>query len=194
MRSGRWATMVCVLGCALAFAPHARAGQGIAVVNEGGIKDKWMLAEGVPLAVPQYPTQFARRHDTVCIGLGYLLNPDGTTSDFALVKAWSSAGTNEPEEGYWGSFAESAANALRQWRFKPRPEVAQAQPVYTIATFVFGGAGAANGYRGRCAVPKLAARLRELRASKDSRTTILDRLDLEDVAATNAADTRRPMN
>ena len=190
MRSGLCA-VTCALFCTLAF-----AGQGIPVVNEGGIKDKWMLAEGVPLAVPQYPPQFVRRHDTVCVGLGYLLNPDGTTSDFALVKAWTSAGAKEPEEGYWGSFAESAANALRQWRFKPRPEVAQAQPVYTIATFVFGGTGAANEFRSRCAVPKLAVRLRELRAAKDRRvaTSVLDRLDLEDVAATNAADYRRPMN
>jgi hypothetical protein len=168
----------------LALAGSASAGDGISVVNEGGIRDRWMLAPGVPLAVPQYPPQFARRHDAVCIGVGYLLKPDGTTSDFALLKGWTSAGNTEPEPGYWQAFAEAAGDALKQWRFKPRPEIAQAKPVYTVATFVFGGgAGGAAQFRAKCAVPNLVNRLRELKAGRDRRTAtgdVLDDLDLRD--------------
>jgi hypothetical protein len=167
----------------LALAGPASALDKIEVTNEGGIRDHWMLAPGVPLAVPQYPPQFAHRHDTVCIGVGYLLKPDGTTSDFALLKGWTSAGSSEPEAGYWSAFAESAADALKQWRFQPRPEVAQAKPVYTVATFVFGnGPGVAAAQRSKCAVPNLVARLRELKASRDHRTAtgdVLDDLDLQ---------------
>src|SRR5262245_28988448 len=115
----------------LSAACGTAAAGDIPVVNEGGIRDRWMLADGVKLVVPQYPPQFARRHDTVCIGVGYLLKPDGTTSDFALLKGWTSAGADEPVPGYWSAFAEAAGDALKQWRFKPRPEVAQAKPVYT---------------------------------------------------------------
>lgn len=162
----------------LALALPASAADRIAVVNEGGIRDRWMLAPGVPLAVPQYPVQFARRHDTVCIGVGYLLKPDGSTSDFALLKGWTSAGATEPEDGYWAAFAESAGDALKQWRFQPRPEIAQAAPVYTVATFVFGGGpGAAAQQRSHCAVPNLVARLRELKAARDRRTATGDVLD-----------------
>ena len=188
MRTLRWVVLFM-----LALAGAASAGDGIAVVNEGGIRDRWMLAPGVPLAVPKYPAQFARRHDTVCIGVGYLLKPDGTTSDFALLKGWTSAGNDEPEAGYWQAFAESAGDALRQWRFQPRPEVAQAKPVYTVATFVFGGAPAQN--RSKCAVPNLIARLRELKAARDRRTVagdVLDDLDLNsaDYRTTDAAGAR----
>jgi hypothetical protein len=154
----------------LALAGPASALDKIEVTNEGGIRDHWMLAPGVPLAVPQYPPQFAHRHDTVCIGVGYLLKPDGTTSDFALLKGWTSAGSSEPEAGYWSAFAESAADA-------------QAKPVYTVATFVFGnGPGVAAAQRSKCAVPNLVARLRELKASRDHRTAtgdVLDDLDLQ---------------
>ncbi|WP_036170149.1 hypothetical protein [Noviluteimonas dokdonensis] len=161
----------------LALALPSLAADPIAVVNEGGIRDKWMLAPGVPLATPQYPAQFVRRHDTVCLGVGYLLRPDGTTSDFALLRGWTSAGDDEPEAGYWQAFAESAGDALRRWRFQPRPEVTQAKPVYTVATFVFGGSSAAAQNRSKCAIPNLVQRLRELKAARDRRTASGDVLD-----------------
>ena len=166
----------------LAFIGMAHAAEPIAVVNEGGIKDRWMLAPGVPLAVPQYPPQFARRHDTVCVAVGYLLNPDGKLTDFALLKGWTSAGngSNEPEAHYWQAFAESAGAALSQWRLQPRPEVTRAVPVYTVATFVF-GSGQAMQQRTHCAIPNLVARQRELKNSRDRRTAtgdVLDDLDL----------------
>jgi hypothetical protein len=144
-----------------------------------------MLKEGVPLAVPVYPPSMVSRKDQVCVSIGYLLHEDGTTSDFALLKAWTSAGNDEPEAGYWQAFAESAGDALRQWRFQPRPEVAQAKPVYTVATFVFGGAPAQN--RSKCAVPNLIARLRELKAARARRTAAGDVLDDHDL---NSADYR----
>ena len=62
----------------LALAWPASAGD-ISVVNEGGIRDRWMLADGVKLAVPAYPPRYARRHDTVCLGVGYLITVAGAT-------------------------------------------------------------------------------------------------------------------
>jgi hypothetical protein len=87
------------LALACAFATSvALAADGIPVVNEGTIRDKWMLKEGVPIAVPAYPVHLARRGDEVCVAVGYLVNPDGTLTDYALLKAWTSGGgTDEPE-------------------------------------------------------------------------------------------------
>lgn len=118
----------------------ARAQRDIEVVNEGGIRDRWMLAEGVELAAPGYPAQFVDRGDSVCLAMGYAIKPDGTTSDFSLIRSWnSSTGVAEPVEGFWDTFARAGANALSQWKFQPRPEVAEARPTYTVATLFFNG-------------------------------------------------------
>jgi hypothetical protein len=167
--------IACAFACA---AGPALAAQPIPVVNEGGIRDKWMLAPGTTIATPAYPQAFVRRNDEVCIAVGYLLNADGTTSDYALLRAWTSAGEDAPEPGYWSAFAEAAGDALKQWRFQPRPEVAMAQPVYTVGTFVFGMHGASTALRQRCVIPNLVARLRELKAAARRPGGILPRLDL----------------
>src|SRR5688500_6623098 len=105
--------------CASAFAADM-----IRVVNEGGIRDVWTLPAGFKLATPTYPTEYAAQQAEACVAIGYLVNPDGSTSDFALLKSWTS--TNVPSRSaqeYWTAFAQASAQALSQWRFEPRPEV-----------------------------------------------------------------------
>ena len=70
--------------CALAAV--AQAEDRVRIVNEGGIRDQWMLADGIKLAAPGYPAAFAERGDNVCVALGYAIKPDGTTSDFAAAQ------------------------------------------------------------------------------------------------------------
>ena len=53
-------TMAGLALCGLLAASGAFAEDGIRVVNEGGIRDKWMLKEGVPLTVPSYPVHLAK--------------------------------------------------------------------------------------------------------------------------------------
>lgn len=175
-----WRIGMVAMAVAMATALPAAADQRIGVANEGGIRGQWTLAPGARLAVPEYPQAFVKRGDTVCVGVGYLLNPDGSTSNFTLLKAWNSAsGTEEPDAGYWSAFAEAAADALKQWRFTPRPEVTHPKPVYTVATFVFGTKGAMASNRSHCAIPNLAGRLRELLGGRRvAGSEILERLDL----------------
>ena len=171
------------LACAFAGSP-ALAADGIPVVNEGSIRDRWMLREGVPIAVPAYPAHLAKRGDEVCVAVGYLVNPDGTLTDYALLKAWTSAdGNDEPEPGYWAAFADAAGQALAQWRFQPRPEVTRPQPVYTVGTFVFGSKGETSAVRAHCRIPSLVAHLRDLgdtNAMRRHPPAILGRLNLRD--------------
>jgi len=171
-----------VLLCALGFVAPVFAGQSIDVVAEGGIRDKWMLKEGVPLAVPVYPPSMVSRKDQVCVSIGYLLHEDGTTSDFALLKAWNSASDNEePVDGYWLAFAGAAGDALAQWRFQPRPEVKRPEAVFTVGTFVFGPGGAPPALREHCKIANLSAHLRTLRDTAGRRVPrILSDLDLRD--------------
>lgn len=154
----------------------------IRVVNEGGIRDEWTLPPGYKLAMPAYPADYASQPAEACVAVGYLINPDGTTSDFALLKSWTSAEVpNKSSQDYWSAFAQASAQALQQWRFQSRPDVTMPRPAYTVATMMFAPASA--DLRGRCAIPDLAARLRELRQGNNTRRKmglgIFDRLELD---------------
>ena len=153
--------------CALAVV--AQAGDRVRIVNEGGIRDEWMLADGVKLAAPGYPAAFAERGDNVCVAIGYAIKPDGTTSDFAVLKNWSSStGDKEPVAGFWEAFAQAGAGALSQWKFKPRPEVATPQQTYTVATMHFMGKEATDAgvLRSHCGISDLAALVKQNNADK----------------------------
>lgn len=159
----------------LVSALGVQAQERIRVANEGGIRDAWTLAPGVSLAAPGYPGDFAARGDNVCVALGYRIQPDGTTSDFTLLKAWSSgSGEREPVEGYWDAFSQASVAALRQWKFAQRPEVTRAVAVDTVATMTFMGKQAedAAGLRGKCRIEDLAAFLEQTRVDMANRSDL----------------------
>jgi hypothetical protein len=154
--------------------------QDTVYANEGKIGDRWMLAEGATLATPEYPAAMAARGDDVCIALGYLIKPDGTTSDFAVLKQWNSGqGEREPQEGYWQAFAQSGADALSQWRFSPKPGAPATRPTYTVATLAFTGANGTGGdIRGHCRIDDVAAVVQERKSNAYMRQS-RERADLE---------------
>ena len=137
-----------------------------AIANEGAIRDKWMLADGAKLAAPGYPAEFAPDMRNVCMALGYKINPDGTTSDFQVLKQWNSATEEkEPQPGFWEAFAHAGAAAVGQWQFKPRPEVTAPEAVFTVATLNFQATRdiQAADLRAHCQIPDLAAHLKTVK-------------------------------
>lgn len=154
----------------LATGGAASAADRYRIVDEGGIRSDWALADGVKLAVPGYPAAFAESGDSVCMALGYAIQPDGSTSDFAVLKSWSSGAAaegGEPAAGYWDAFAQSSANAVAQWKFKAREPEATSRRTYTVATIAFNGKPAMDpaSLRGQCAIGDLAGFLQERKAS-----------------------------
>ncbi len=150
------------------YAAAGLAADKIRVVNEGGIRDEWMLADGVKLVAPGYPSQYTERGDSVCVAMGYSIKPDGTTSDFSVVKAWNSAAQDkEPVPGYWDAFSQASAQALSQWKFKPRPEIAEPKPTYTVATMTFMGKDGSDptGLRSKCGIADLADLVQQQKSS-----------------------------
>lgn len=140
------------------------------IANEGTIGDKWMLADGSTLATAQYPAHMASRGDNVCIALGYKIGKDGTTSDFSVLKQWNSeSGEKEPTDGFWQAFAQAGADAVSQWRFKPRPGVAHPEPTRTVATVGFNGKQGVDAaqLRGHCQIGDLAAHLKSIPKRND---------------------------
>lgn len=133
------------------------------IANEGTIGDKWMVAEGTTLATAQYPPHLAARGDNVCIALVYLIDRQGNTSDFSVLKQWNSETENkEPVDGFWKAFAEAGADAVLQWKFQPRPGVGSPTPTRTVATLGFTGTQQMDGaqLRSHCQVGDLAAQLK----------------------------------
>ena len=164
----KYLLLLCVVLSATAFAQGQER-----IANEGTIGDKWMLADGATLATAQYPGHMAARGDNVCIALGYKIGRDGTTSDFSVLKQWNSeSGEKEPADGFWQAFAQAGADAVSQWKFKPRPEVGNPTPTRTVATLGFTGKEQIDGaqLRSHCQIGDLAAQLQ----SKSNRDRILD--------------------
>lgn len=153
-------------GPALASQASLLRGDSAVIANEGTIGDKWMLADNAPLPMAGYPAEFATRGDDACLAIGYRINEDGSTSDFAILKQWNSAkGDEEPVDGYWQAFAEAGADAVSQWKFKPRPEVKVAHETYTVATIAFTGARTTGGdTRSHCQIRDLAGLIQERKA------------------------------
>ncbi len=157
------------------FASQSVAADRVRTVNEGGIRDEWMLADGVKLAAPGYPAAFAERGDSVCVAMGYAIKPDGTTSDFVLLKAWaSSTQEQEPTAGFWDAFSQTSAAALSQWKFKPRPEISEPRTTFTVATMNFIGKEATDptALRAHCAIPDLAAFVQQNKANRFQKGTL----------------------
>lgn len=139
----------------------AFAADKIRIADEGKIGDAWTLVPATQL-MPPYPEAYAREPEQVCLVVGYLVNADGTTSDFSLLKSWTSGSNSSSRKDFWAAFADLSSRALAQWRYAPR-DAASAKPVYTAATFVFGTPGAAQATKKQCEVSDLTERLAELR-------------------------------
>ena len=166
------------MGMGPAMAQDLFSSKDTIVENEGAIGDRWQLAEGAQLAMPEYPPQMAAHGDNVCLALGYRIGKDGTTSDFRVLQQWSSGGEQEPVDGYWAAFAQSGADALSQWRFAPRAGVSPVMETYTVATLVFNaGEVDAGALRAHCHVRDLSAAIQEQKA-KAYRTS-MEALDLQ---------------
>jgi hypothetical protein len=150
-----------ILAAIAAAAMPAMAADRIPVVNQGDIGARWTIVPGTQL-MPPYPDAYAKDAEEVCMVVGYLVNADGTTSDFSLLKSWASGGDSRSRAKFWADFADLSSRALAQWRYTPK-DPASAKPVYTATTFVFGNQANALATQEHCAVPDLAQRLVELR-------------------------------
>lgn len=149
-----------VLFAALAaIALPASAADKIPVVNESTLGTQWTLVPESRQA-PVYPSAYAAKQDKVCVTVGYVIGADGFTSDYSLVKSWSSANTSSRNTDYWGAFAEAASQALAQRQYAPKDGTA-ARPVFTSTTYAFGGDDEAT--QAHCAIADLATRMVELR-------------------------------
>ena len=161
-RMSRMTRSACVLMlCSVALA--AGAADKSRIANEGAIGDQWMLAPGTKLAAPGYTKEMKESGDNVCVALGYAIAPDGKTSDFTVLRTYSSR--ENPPSNYFDQYTASAAHAVSQWAFAPRPGVDAPQRTVTVATLTFRGNAEAMdaGLASRCKISDLALELQNAR-------------------------------
>ena len=152
--------LVCSLLLALAGLGTAVAGDRVTIVSEGATAGAWSPAPSKVMLVPGYPASLADKGEDVCVSVGYLLNRDGTTSDFSLLRSWGSR-TPDSVRGraHLAVFAQSAAAAVQRWRFVPvQGSRTKPKPVYTAASFAFSNNPATDQtqLRARCVITDLA--------------------------------------
>lgn len=146
-------------------APVSAEEKKIPIVNEGKIGENWGIAAGTTLAAPVYPAEYAASKAEVCVTVGYLLNADGSVSDFGVLNSWSSDEPRHDKSRYWQAFANAASSALSQWRFLPKPGITDPQPVYTAATFLFAPSSVDELSR-HCAIASLPHHIAKLRRDR----------------------------
>jgi hypothetical protein len=174
---------LCVFFVVAINAPNARAEDKIPVANEGGIGKTWILPPGSKLAGLAYPPEYRDHQEEVCLAIGYLINPDGHTSDLTLLKSWSSGEPKRDRDRYWGAFAGVASAELSKWHFVPKSEVGVPNAVYTVATFVFASPSVLESSK-RCEIPNLSQQILGLMQNTRLRrrmtsTGVFTRLDLD---------------
>jgi len=165
MNGRRSLLLLCLVACSAAstgvFADEFSVLDHTRVANEGAIASEWRVADGVQIAAPAFPAEFADAGaPNSCIALGYRINPDGTTSDFRVLNQWNEAtGKDEPRRGFNAAISTAARAAVAQWKFAPRNESGTAAAVDTVATMSFNANRGmdADRLRETCAIPDLVA-------------------------------------
>ncbi len=147
----------------LALVPGAGllAADRMTVVSEGDLAKEWIADSASPRRQPGIPASIAQQAGDACVSIGYLLNKDGTTSDFTMLKSWSANSPQGPEaDARIAPLGQAAVAAVQGWRFVPAPGPrGKRKPVYTAATFAFASTPGSDGsaLQAHCAIGNLPA-------------------------------------
>ena len=151
-RIPRAIALVALLASGLALAAEATP----SVISEGGVGAFWR--QTTPELVLPYPATAPDPAEDVCVSVGYLIKPDGSTSEFSMVNSWTSKHKALPPGAKYAVFAQSAVAAVMQRHYAPAQASGVApSSVYTASTFAFSAKPDADqaALRSRCSVADL---------------------------------------
>lgn len=163
-----------VLATSLAFAASASA-QRVIIVSEQDVAKSWSVSPETAGFVAAYPAAVPDKSQDVCVNLGFMINADGSTSNYTLVKAWSSATADDQAVlRVTEPFVQNVAAVVQRRKFVP---AAKPRMVYTSVTMAFrGGQAGAEEIRAHCLVADLekfvadAARTKRQRQAQQAET------------------------
>ena len=80
----------------------------------------------VKKVAPVYPKKALRKGEQGCVVVGYIIEPDGTTSNHRVVGSYPS-----------DNFYQSSIDAAKQFLYEPTEENTKRETVFTTNTFTF---------------------------------------------------------
>ena len=191
MRTNRFLTGAATALLASGLAAAAFASTTPAIISEGGANAFWRQV--TPDAVPPFPASAPDKSEDVCIGVAYLINADGKTSDFAMLKSW----TSKREKGIpageaYAPFSQGAVAAVMQRRYAPAQASAggaSVTPVYTASTFAFSQRPDADvqALRAHCMVDDLPAFVAKVQTKARADSKGIRRAEMERARVQNPA-------
>ena len=178
---------VLLVGAGAALFAASTFAERITIVSEHQAPKSWTYAPDQPRVVAGYPTTVANKGRDVCVNIGYLIKSDGSTTEFAQMKAWSSDGGKDVQ-----AYAQSAAAAVSMWRFVPA--TTKAHPIYTSATFVFDGSKALSveDIRARCRIADLLGHVQKAKVDTTNNRWIFRRSERLRTSDSSAVDPNPP--
>lgn len=185
------ARSVLVLALGLGIAGLAGANSP-AILSEGGTAAYWRPAAAFP--EPGVPAGVPDANEDVCVSVGYQIQADGSTSEYSMLKSWTSKHSRGlPAKDAYALYAQMAVAALMQRKYVPAESGATKPPaVYTAATFAYSGRPDADraAIRARCAIEDLPAFI--AKAQRDATRQGLKRGEMERNRAQNPAQMSGP--
>ena len=141
----------------------------IDIVSEQQAAQSWLPDPAQQKFVAGYPSTAADPTRDVCVNVGYLINADGSTSNFTEMKTWAAGapdGVAKPAETQ--PYVQVAAAVVSRWHFVP---VGKPHSIYTSASFAFDGSKKLGepAILGNCRIDDLPTFVARAKAKADSR-------------------------
>lgn len=164
IRPAAWAVAMLVLACVMAPVA-AQETSGIAtdealVVEDGEGGRYWSRDASVASSsVPRYPRAALVAGMTGCVNIGFIIEPDGTTSGHRVLIGKTSFTGTRRRSTVIGQFAQATVDMLKTFRYQPGPENPRRLRGFasTFADFSLEGSG---GRGSECRIENLTAFMR----------------------------------
>ena len=101
----------------------AQNDETILVVTSDDVETYWSSVKKV---APVYPMNSLRRSEQGCSAVGFIIEPDGSTSNHRIVASFPS-----------NNFNKSSINAAKQFLYKPSNKNDKREAIFTTNSFTF---------------------------------------------------------
>lgn len=153
--------------------PGVCCASGVDILSNDAALQRWQ-----PVGVLAAPSSPPGTSADTCINLGFLIDRNGATSAFALLRGWSAgAQPGMTEDARLDLYARHAAAAVQAWRFQAAATNTKRRPAYTQTIFVFLANRDAEpaAVRARCDIGDLRAHIEQAYGGKYRQGSIVKR-------------------
>lgn len=108
---------------------------------------------------PRYPRNAVLARATGCVNIGFIIQPDGTTTGYRVLIGKSSIFGGRQQSAVISQFAKATVDMIKQWRFQPGPGNPDRLRGFA-STFADFSIGTGSGLGSECVIDDLGAFMR----------------------------------